>query len=194
MSRSTKIVLGVFLGVVAIVFLCAVTAVFSVGGLAAGSIAQALEFDRDAVTAQAAAIADFTLPEGFAPAYAFSAGGFRLVSYDPGDGHSHLMFVQAPAWVEFEPGEFEKQLRRDFGDRLQWADDGESTMVDRRTLRVGGQPVEFTISEGVNSAGGDFRTMAGVWNRTGGQVLIYIEEPVERWNQAEIDAFVASIH
>ena len=127
------------------------------------------------------------------PDYSFSAGGFKLVGYDPGDNHSHLLLVQAPDWLKLNQADFEKQLRRDFGDMLGWGEKKESTIVDRRTLRVAGEPVEFAISEGVNSDGGDYRAMAGVWDGRNGPVLIYIEEPVTRWNQAAIDAFVASI-
>jgi hypothetical protein len=193
MSRSSKIVLGIFAGAVVLVFLCAGTFFFSLGGLAWNGMAQTMEFDRAAVSSQAAAIAEFHLPEGYGPNYSFSAGGFHLVGYDPGDNHSHLMLVQAPEWLKLDQAEYEKQLRRDFGDMLGWGEKEESTIVDHRTLRVAGQPVEFAISEGVNSDGGQYRSMAGVWDSPNGQVLIYIEEPVTRWNQAAIDAFVASI-
>jgi hypothetical protein len=194
MSRNTKILLGVFFGVAAMIFLCGGVFVFGAGTLALNGIAQSVEYDRAAVSAQAAAIADFTFPDGYQPTLSWHAGGFNLVSYDPGDNHSHLMLVQAPAWVKLDQSQFEKQLRRDFGEKLNWADDPKSKIVDRRTLRVAGQPVEFALSEGVNSEGGDYRSMAGVWEGPNGQVLIYIEEPVSRWNQAEIDAFIASIH
>ncbi len=193
MSRTAKIVLGVFTGIVALIFLCAGTFLFSAGGLAWAGMARAMEFDGAQVSSQAAAIADFQLPEGYAPDYSFSAGGFKLVGYDPGDNHSHLLLVQAPDWLKLNQADFEKQLRCDFGDMLGWGEKKESTIVDRRTLRVAGDPVEFAISEGVNSDGGDYRAMAGVWDGHNGPVLIYIEEPVTRWNQAAIDAFVATI-
>jgi hypothetical protein len=194
MSRNTKILLGVILGTAVLLFICAGTAVLSAGGYAFHRVTRAMDFDAATVRSEAAAIADFELPEGYAPNYAFDMGGFKLVAYDPSDGHSHLMLVQGPQWLNLDPSAFEAQIRRDLAGRAGWDERTESTIVDHRTLRVDGQAVEFVIGEGVNGDGGEYRTMAGVWNNAQGQVLIYIEEPLTRWNQAEIDAFVASIH
>jgi hypothetical protein len=199
MSRNAKILLGVVLGAAVFLFLCAGTALLSAGGYAFNRVTEAMEFDAAQVRSEAAAIAEFDAPAGYEPAYAFAMGGFNLVSYDPGDGRSHMLLAQGPEWLNLDPAAFEAQIRRDLGrrdlgGRRGWEERPESTIVDHRTLRVDGQPVEFVIGEGVNGDGHEYRTMAGVWNSARGQVLIYIEEPVTRWNQAEIDAFVASIH
>ena len=193
MSRNTKIIIAIGVGTLAALFLCAGLVFFMVGGLAWNGLSRAVDFDADQVTAEAAGIAHFQLPAGYRPNYTFHAAGFTLVAFDPGDNHSHLMLVQAPAWVELDPQQFEAQLRRDFGARIQWGENERTTVVDQRTLRVDGEPVEFAVSEGINGDGGEYRSMAGVWNSPNGQVLIYIEEPVARWNQAEIDAFITTI-
>lgn len=194
MSRSTKIILGVFMGTFVLILLCAGMLVFAVGGLAWNGMARTMEYDGATVSSQAAAIADFELPEGYAPSYSFRAGGFNLVGYDPGDDHSHLMLVQAPDWAKLDSAGFESYLRRNFGDMLGWGKKENNAIVDRRTLRVGGQAVEFAIGEGVSSDGSSYRSMVGVWDSPRGAILIYVEEPQTRWNQAVIDAFVASIH
>jgi hypothetical protein len=193
MSRSTKIILASFTGIVVLLLLCAGTFAISLSGLAWNGMASALEFDAAGVGREAAAIADFELPEGYAPSYSFRAGGFKLVGYDPGDHHSHLMLVQAPEWVKFDATDFENYLRRNFGDMLGWGKKEKSAIVDRRTLRVDGQAVEFAIGEGASSDGSNYRSMVGVWDSPRGAILIYVEEPVTRWNQAVIDAFIASI-
>lgn len=193
MSRNTKIILAVFAGIVVLIFLCAGTFVVSLGGLAWNGMAQALEYDAADVSREAGTIAEFALPEGYTPSYSFRAGGFTLVGYDPGDKHSHLMLVQAPEWVKFNAADFENYLRRNFGDMLGWGEKGNNAIVDRRTLRVDGRAVEFAIGEGVSSDGSNYRSMAGVWDSPRGAILIYVEEPVTRWNQAVIDAFIASI-
>lgn len=193
MSRNTKIILAVFSGAVVLIFLCAATFVVSLGGLAWNGMAQALEFGAADVSREAGAIAEFALPEGYTATYSFRAGGFNLVGYDPGDQHSHLMLVQAPEWVKLDAADFEGYIRRNFGDMLSWGEKGKNEIVDHRTLRVDGQPVEFAIDEGVSSDGGSYRSMVGVWDSPRGAILIYVEEPVTRWNQAVIDAFIASI-
>jgi hypothetical protein len=193
MSHSTKIILAVFMGFVALILLCGGMLIVSLGGLAWNGMVQAFEFDGSKVSSQAAAIADFELPEGYAPSYSFGAGGFKLVGYDPGDHHSHIMLVQAPEWVKLNATDFENYLRRNFGDMLGWGKKENSAIVDRRTLRVDGQAVEFAIGEGASSDGSNYRSMVGVWDGPRGAILIYVEEPVARWNQAVIDAFIASI-
>jgi hypothetical protein len=193
MSRSTKIILAVFTSVVVLILLCAGTFVISLGGLAWNGMARAMEYDAADVSREAETIADFELPDGYAPNYALTGAGFRMVDYDLGDGHSHLMLVQAPEWAGLNQAKFEQQVRRNLGDKLKWGEDTKSKIVDRRSLRVAGEPVEFAIREGVNSTGGDYRAMTGVWDSPKGQVLIYVEEPLAHWNQAEIDAFIASI-
>lgn len=193
MSRNTKIVLAVFTGIVALVLLCAGLLVVSLGGLAWNGMARATEFDAAKVSREAGAIAEFALPEGYTPSYSFRAGGFKLVGYDPGDKHSHLMLVLAPEWVKLDAADFENYLRRNFGDMLGWGEKENNAIVDRRTLRVNGRAVEFAVGEGVSSDGSSYRSMAGVWDSPRGATLIYVEEPVTRWNQAVIDAFIASI-
>jgi hypothetical protein len=194
MSRNTKVILAVFMGIVVLILMCAGTMVISLGGLAWNGMAQAMEFDAEQVSEQAASIANFELPAGYRPGYAFNAGGFRMVGYDMGDNHSHLILVQSPTWLKLDQMALEKELRRQFGDKVDWGDEKGSKLVDRRTLHVAGQPVEFAISEGVNSEGGSYRSMVGVWGSPSGQVLINVVEPAAHWNQAEVDAFIASIH
>ena len=143
MSRSTKIILAVFLGTVVLIFLCAGTFMFSLGGLAWNGMARALEYDAVDVSREAGAIAEFALPEGYTPSYSFHAGGFKLVGYDPGDKHSHLLLVQAPAWVKLDAADFEDYLRRNFGDMLGWGEKAHNSVVDHRTLRVDGHAVDF---------------------------------------------------
>lgn len=193
MSRNTKIIIAIGVGALAALFLCAGVTFFAVGGLAWNGLSQAVDFNADQVTAEAASIAHFQLPDGYRPNYALRAAGFTLVAFDPGDNHSHLMLVQAPAWAELDPQQFEAQLRRNFGARIQWGENKGTTLVDYRTLHVAGDPVEFAVSEGVNADGAAYRSMAGVWNNANGQVLIYVEEPTAHWNQAEIDAFITTI-
>ncbi len=193
MSHNTKILLGILAGTAIALFLCAGLLFFSASSFAWNQVTQSGSFDAAQVDQQAAAIAQFQPPAGYAPDYEFNAAGFRMVSYTPGDEHSHLMLIQAPSWLKLNQSEFEKQLRRSFGDKLEGLASEESALVDHRRLRVAGQPVEFTISEGINSIGDKYRSMAGVWDGASGQVLIYIEEPLSRWNQAKIDAFIATI-
>ena len=61
-------------------------------------------------------------------------------------------------------------------------------------MRIDGEPVTFAVNEGVNSAGTTYRSMTGVWGTAAGQVLLSVAAPLDRWNQAEIDAFLVSIH
>src|SRR5512140_1798335 len=47
------------------------------------------------VVKTASQIADFSLPSGYAPEFAGKVGNYTAVSYNPGDGHSHLYLIQS---------------------------------------------------------------------------------------------------
>ncbi len=49
------------------------------------------------------------------------------------------------------------------------------------------------VQEGTNSHGDAYRSLMDVFKGKGGPTLLSIEDPTSRWNQAEVDAFIASI-
>lgn len=139
----------------------------------------------------ATSIADFSLPEGYQPELALDLAGYTIVSYNPGDGHSHLYLVQAPASQEVTPDKLEAMLaqsqvgQKDRNSRL--------TVVEKRQATIRGQAATLVISEGTNGDGDPYRQVTAAFQGKGGPALLVLEEPVARWDDARVDQLIASI-
>jgi hypothetical protein len=146
--------------------------------------------DTDKVASAAADIADFDLPADYQPEFSTSLEGYTLVSYNPGDGHSHLYLIQSEKESDGEklvsmidqiaPGSYDPQTRM--------------TVIETRPVTMRDQEVTLVISEGNTSEGGTYRQVMVAFHGKGGPALVTLSEPVERWNQKSVDAFIASIH
>lgn len=200
MSQNSKIILGVA-GALVAVCLCAAIVTVSVLPLIGRNVARSVEevvdtsvmSDSVDVAAAAGQIADFDLPAGYRPEFGVHFLGFTFVGYTPGDGHSHLMMMQFPQGTAVDAAGMQRQMRQAAGrGSIQW-DDSPTRVVGERAALIKDQEVIFVISEGTNSAGQPFRVMTGVFDGKEGPTFLMIEEPLARWDEAAIDAFLASI-
>ncbi len=191
MSRNAKIVIGV---VSSLLLLCACVGFISLGALGSlgMTVANAVTTNPVAVDDAAVRIADFQLPAGYRSEASLSLGGYTFISYAPGDGHSHIQMVQAPASVQVDQSTLEQyaqqanpNVRRDRYSQVR--------TVGQTQATIRSQNVTLLISEGTNRDGQLYRTMTGVFQGKSGPTLLSVESPVSTWNQAEVDAFIASI-
>jgi hypothetical protein len=158
--------------------------------LAACGTDAAINTNTEKVVDAAAEIADFDLPAGYQPEFSASLEGYILVSYNPGDGHSHLYLIQSEKESDGEklasmveqiaPGSYDPQTRM--------------KVIETRLVTVRGQEETLVISEGVTSEGETYRQVTVTFQGKGGPALLMLSEPVTRWNQESVDAFIASIH
>ncbi len=146
--------------------------------------------EADKVASIAAEIVAFDLPAGYSPEFSASLTGYTLVSYNPSDSHSHLYLIQSEKESDGEklasmvgqiaPGSYDPQTRM--------------TIIETRPITVRGQEVTMVISDGVTSEGETYRQVMIAFEGNGGPALVMLSEPVARWNQEQVDAFIASIH
>ncbi len=191
MSRNAKIILGI---AAAGLLLCACGAIATFGAL--GSFGYALLRANEPGPAQvgsvASRIADFQVPAGYQPEAVAELAGILLVSYAPGDGHSHIMFVQAPASLPVDQATLE-QYAQEAAPKRGYDRNTRSKIVGQKQATIRGQAVTLVIGEGTNSEGQAYRTLTGVFQGKGGPALVSVEQPVSRWNQSTVDEFIASI-
>lgn len=192
MNSTIKLILGLTAGAFMLCLCAAVSGLFLLRST--GSVlGRALQTDADQVVEVSASIAEYNLPSGFGEAYTTQLAGFSLVSYTGDDGHSHIYFFQLPAGVHMDPDEIERRLQETAGDQdRNW--DVSSEVVDQVPATICSQEVTLVISEGVNHDGQSYRQVSGMFQGKGGQALVVFERPVASWDQAEVDAFIASIH
>lgn len=146
--------------------------------------------ETDKVASTAAEIVDFDLPKGYKPEFSASLSGYKMVSYNPGDDRSHLYLIQSEKDSDGE------KLEKMIGQIAPGTSDPQTrmTIIETRPTTIRGQEVTMVISDGVTSEGEPYRQVMIAFQGNGGPALVMLSEPVARWNQEQVDAFIASIH
>lgn len=192
MSRNAKIVVGLVTGLLLLCVCAAGVATVGFMGMAGTAVAGAVQANPVQVAATADNIADFDLPAGYQPQGSAQVAGFLIVYYSHGDRTRHITLAQAPSWVNVDYGTFASFA-------LQAAPNGpydrqtRSRIVESSLTTVRGQQVTLVTAEGTNTLGVPYRTVSGVFRGNRGTAIVSVEGPISTWNQAEVDAFIASI-
>jgi hypothetical protein len=143
------------------------------------------------VSTSAARIAEFSLPEGYQPEMAADLGGYSIVMYNSGDGHSHLYLVQAPESKDLSQAKLEEMLGQTQSGKKDRAT--RMTVVEKRAASIRGQESTLVISEGTNSDGDPYRQVTAAFQGKGGPALLVMSEPTSRWDDARVNQLIASI-
>ncbi len=163
---------------------------FVLTGLFACTPTATINVNPEQVPNAASDIADFDLPAGYAPEFTASLLGYTVAAYNPGDGHSHLYLIQSEKESDGE------NLAQMLEELAPGSNDPSThmTVVETRQVTVRGQEAPLVISEGVNSENETYRQVMAAFQGKGGPDLLVLSEPVTRWDQTAVDAFLASIH
>ena len=145
--------------------------------------------DTRQAAATAAEIADFELPAGYTADFSVAMSGYSAVAYSPGDAHSHLYLVQSS-----QPADG-AALEKGLADLVPGSRDTSARMVivENRRVTVRGQAVTAVISEGINSENIAYRQLMAAFQGKGGPALLALSTPVATWDEAMVDALLASI-
>jgi hypothetical protein len=148
-----------------------------------------LNSDAEKVSNAASGIADFSLPADYSPEFTAQLAGYTAVAYNADDGHSHLYLIQSEKETDKE------ELAKTLANLVPGSSDRNTrlTVIENRTTTIRGQAATVVVSDGVNSEGGSYRQITVAFQGKGGPALLVISEPSERWNQATVDALLASI-
>lgn len=143
--------------------------------------------------AKAAQIAEFDVPAGFSPQVGMDMGGMVMVGYNNADESSHIFIIQAPESANMTTADLEQSLR----DAL--ASSGgtgaaETVTAEEIALTIRGEQVTGTIGNGTSQGGEGptVRVLTVPFTGDGGPALLLYQTPESEWDQAEVDAFLAS--
>lgn len=190
MNNSGKIFIGctAVLIVSCLIFAVAGVVLFRSSGWVLG---QVLKSDTESVADISESIADYDLPSDFNDGYAARAAGFSYVSYTGDDNHSHIYLFQLPSYIVIDQEDLIRQAQQANGkdDYVHVS----TRVVDEIPGMIAGQEVTLVVSEGENYEGENFREVSGMFEGKNGQALVVFERPVNSWDQAEVDEFLASI-
>lgn len=141
--------------------------------------------------AKAGEIADFTPPEGFTADFSMDVGGMLMIGYNRADSNSHLFVIQAPE----SSGVTTEQLEQSLRDAV--ASNQENTAIETTTteeipVTIRGEDVTATVGTGTSSDNRTVRVMTVPFTGNGGPALLLYQTDEAGWDQAEVDAFLAS--
>lgn len=186
MSTTVKIILGLIAGTV---LLCGIVAIS--GLLLFQSTSQALAGNPIEIQQVAGEIVnEVDVPDGFDRGYVVDALGYSLVVYNGEDGHSHIYLIRLPSDVNVNLADINNYQQAAGGKNPR---PKKMEIVGQEPVVVAGQETVLLIGEGVNSDDQPYRMAGCVLQGSEGQTLIVYEAPISGWDQAEVDAFFASI-
>lgn len=189
MNDSKKILL-IIVGTLLGICLCVGAAGFVLLRGAGWFITETVESDAPTVAAVGEGIADYTLPAGYGDGYAVSLGGYEMVAYTAVSGRSHIYLIQGPASLTVDRDTLARQAREATGADA-WR---EVQTVEERPCQIRGQASTLVISEGVSHDGMRYRTASALFEGNGGPALVSLSAPADSWDQAMVDAFIASLN
>jgi hypothetical protein len=159
-------------------------------GLSACGSGYSFNTESEQVTSAASDIADFDLPADYTADFSAEMMGYTVAAYHPGDGHSHLYLIQSADEADGE------KLASMLEEVVSGSSDPQTrmTVIETRPVTVSGEETTLVISEGTNGEGEAYRQASVAFQGQGGPALLVLSEPTSRWDQAVVDAFLASIH
>ena len=145
--------------------------------------------DPEQIQARASEIADFDLPAGYHADFSTELMGYTVVAYSRGVDASHIYLIQSKKEVDGE-------IIDDVLDKLIF-DSGdphtEIGVIETRPIQMRGLETNLIISDLVTSEGFAFRQAVVPFQGKGGPAMLVFSEPIESWNKAIVDTFLASI-
>lgn len=194
MSRNTKIVL-VIVGVLVALCLCGCVLAFVALQSVGSFMEQSMVTDPAQVQQIGAKIADYEAPPGYSQEFGMSIFGFDLVGLTSGDEQNGVLIfiMQFPAWANMDEAQMEQQMQQSIR-RETNTQDLNLEVVDQSTVTIRDQQVMLTTREGTNKEGVTVRQVTGFFQGKGGPTMLMIMGSTEKWDQAAIEAFIASIH
>src|SRR5262245_28733734 len=195
MSRNMKIILGV---VAAVVVLGCIGAFATLG---MGAMFMKNSFDPANAEKVAQEITAYQLPAGYHPIMGMNLG-VKMAMFGPEgimggssqgmpDAGMLIMLMQAPG-SGTNAEQMREQLEQSMSGQMGMGGQKlEATGTKDATIR--GQPVTLTVSEGTDRNGESIKSVSGVFEGLGGPSMVMILGRASAWDEAQVDAFLASM-
>jgi hypothetical protein len=180
---------------VAIVLFCCCVAGLGATLLGTRLAGRAFITNPDRVQAVGSQIADYDVPPGYGELFAMNMMGIKVVAIGPSSVPSDFMMImlmQFPPGMDVGQGEMERQVERALA-RQAGLGNAEMTSVGREEATIKGELVKLTVREGTTDRGEQVRQVTGLFEGEEGPAILMISGDLSTWDQAMVDAFIASI-
>ena len=142
--------------------------------------------------AKAGEIAEFDVPEGFTADFGMDVGGMLMIGYNRANTNSHFFLIQAPESAGVTTAQLEQSLR----DAIASGESSsaiETTDTEEIPVTIRGEEVTATVGTGTGGNGSrSVRVITVPFTGNGGPALLLYQTDEAEWDQAEVDAFLAS--
>lgn len=192
MSRNTKIVLGIVLGLVAV---CCVGAIIITvaSGFFLNRVAEGFVDNPEQSAEVAQSIVDYELPPGFAEQGAMDLLGIKAAFITTTDENSIIMLMEFPAAMQMSQEEMEQQMKQALS---QQGGNQNLTLspVGTEEVNINGQTVVLSTSEGTDDQGTEVRQILGVFEgKSGNSAMLMIMGPIGSWDEEGVNSFIDSL-
>ncbi|MES2790395.1 MAG: hypothetical protein V4719_12360 [Planctomycetota bacterium] len=173
-----------------------------VGWRMADMVIKGSSTDPAVIRAATSEMADLTPPKGLEPKMKLNILMAKVIIYESADGKSTLNLLQVnPQFVQKGDGknqEFGQEFRKGFerGGRGGRGDNKEELTIvksDTKEMKIRGQATKIKFSEAKNAAGAEFRMVDMEFAGKTGPVVMQLELPLEKYDEAEVNKFLESI-
>lgn len=139
---------------------------------------------------KASDIATFDIPAGFTPEVGMELAGVAMVGYIGSDENNRIFLIQAPESSNMTQAQLEQSLH----DALNSAGDSPGETVDAQEVPVTIRGEQVTATEGTGTGADNVavRVLTVPFTGDGGPALLMFQTAEADWDQAEVDAFIAS--
>jgi hypothetical protein len=195
MNRTTKIVIGVIVGLLVLCGCCCLAGSVATPMLLGPVMEQAASMTENPqeIAQIAGNIVDYELPSGYTEQFAMSFLGFDIVAFGQEDmSEQIIILMQMPEMFGLNPDEMmremEKSLQQQTGQQavdMQYVDSVQTTIRD--------QNVTLTVQEGTDGDGTAIRQVTGVFAGQNGVAMLMIVGPTQTWDQEVVDTFLSSL-
>jgi hypothetical protein len=198
MNKTTKIILGVLAGVCFICLVLCIVGYFGLGVLGKSFMNSTLIEDPQKIRAIASDMVDYELPAAYREQMVMNMVFMKMLFLAPEN-----MDLNGPAIVIAQVssnlgGMSEEQMQAQVQQNAEqnFNRDGASAhLVDQHFVAIRNQDVMLYVYEGVDKNGIPIReNITTFFEGKNGKLMLMIMGYIEAWNQADIDAFISSIH
>ena len=195
MSRTTKIVIGVIVGLIVLCGCCCLAGSIATPMLLGPLMEQAASTTEDPqeIAQIAGRIVDYQLPADYGEQFAMSFFGFDIVAFGKDDMSGQvIVMMQMPEMFGLDPDEMmremEQSLQQQTGQKF-----GELRYVDTVQTTIRDQNVTLTVQEGTDENGTTIRQVTGIFSGKNGITMLMIVGPTQTWDQQMVDEFLSSL-
>ncbi len=203
MSKNTKIILGIVLGIVVICGIVAIAGVIGVG-LIGKSVADGSLYtdDPEKLAEEASKILSYELPDGYREQALMNiiVGKMLMISQSDlsnSDYTTPVIVIMQLSSLIADGSTSQEDFQRQMEQNMTTTSGGEQLdleLVEEKTMTIAGQETPLLVYEGTNSKGVEVREITtGLFEVNGKSVMVMITGQKSNWPEEDMNAFLSSI-